>query len=169
MKKFIVGVVGAGESAKPEDAENAGVLGRLIAKEGWGLLTGGRNAGVMRNVNAGAKQVKGSCTIGILPSSESEVSPDVDIVIQTEMHNARNAIIALSSDILVACGDGGPGTVSEIALALKYGKTVILLGVSPEVEAFFKKLGGECIRTASSPDQTVSRIRQFRHFNQASA
>lgn len=163
MKKFIVGVIGAGESAKPKDSENAKSLGRLIAEKGWTVLSGGRNAGVMQNANAGAKQVEGSCTIGILPSSGDEVSPDVDIVIQTEMGDARNAVIALSSDILVACGEGGTGTVSEIALALKSRRTVILLCPAPEAEAFFKKLGGARIRTALSPEQAVDLIHQFKN------
>jgi uncharacterized protein (TIGR00725 family) len=164
MKKYVVGVIGAGESAGLGDSKKAKTIGRLIAERGWVLLTGGRNAGVMKKANEGAKQVEGSCTVGILPSSECDASRDVDIVIQTEMGVARNAIIALSSDILVACGAGGAGTASEIALALKSGKTVVLLDPPPEFDAFFKKLGGAQILTASTPEQAAEFIEQFKNF-----
>ena len=47
MAKFIVGVMGPGENASPEDNIMAFELGRAIAKEGWVVLTGGRSFGVM--------------------------------------------------------------------------------------------------------------------------
>jgi hypothetical protein len=42
------------------------------------------------------------------------------------MGHARNAIIAQAADVLIAVG-GGYGTLSEIALALKMGKSVVSL------------------------------------------
>jgi uncharacterized protein (TIGR00725 family) len=75
---------------------------------------------------AGAKD-HGGITVGILPDEQGEhVCPRIDIPIITGMGNARNCINVLSSDVIVAC-HGGTGTLSEIALALKSGKPVILL------------------------------------------
>lgn len=79
MAKFIVGVMGAGETATTQALTFAEELGKLIAANGWSLLSGGRNCGVMAAVNRGAKQISHSLTIGILPSREAIVSPDVDI------------------------------------------------------------------------------------------
>jgi uncharacterized protein (TIGR00725 family) len=162
VRKFIIGVIGAGRSARIMDMENARTMGLLAAKQGWVVASGGRNAGIMQAVNAGAKQIEGSCTVGILPSSSARPCPDVDVVIQTEMHNARNNILVLTSDILVACGDGGPGTVSEIALATKAGKTVILLGTSAESEQFFRKMGGELIQAAETPVHAMYLIKKYK-------
>jgi hypothetical protein len=46
------------------------------------------------------------------------------------MGDARNAINVLSSDVVIAL-PGGAGTLSEVALALKAGKTVVALGWDP--------------------------------------
>ncbi|HEY9848184.1 MAG TPA: TIGR00725 family protein [Leptolyngbyaceae cyanobacterium] len=139
MKKIIIGVMGPGDNATPSDLQNAYVLGKLIAKEGWVLLTGGRNAGVMDAASKGAKAANG-LTIGILPGNDpSNLSEAVDIAIVTDLGNARNNINVLSSDVVIACGMGA-GTASEVALALKSNKKVILLNDSEESKAFFRSL-----------------------------
>ena len=71
MRRFTVGVMGAGENAAASDLQNAFRLGELIAWEGWVVLSGGRRAGVMQEVNRGAKQVAGSLTVGILPTAQA--------------------------------------------------------------------------------------------------
>jgi uncharacterized protein (TIGR00725 family) len=131
-------------AARPTAASNAAAreLGQLIAERGWVLLTGGRPFGVMAAACAGAKQVSGSLTIGILPDSRGGEGPDVDVAVFTGMGDARNAINVLTSDVVVACGVEGPGTTSEVALALKAGKPVILVEASAEAQAFFRILGG---------------------------
>ena len=63
MRKVIIGVMGPGDRATAVDLENAYQLGKLIAKEGWALLTGGRKAGVMDAASKGAKAA-GGLTIG---------------------------------------------------------------------------------------------------------
>ena len=131
-------------AARPSAASNmaARQLGQLIAERGWVLLTGGRPLGVMAAACAGAKQVPGSLTIGILPGSSGGEGPDVDVAVFTGMGDARNAINVLTSDVVIACGVEGPGTTSEVALAVKAGKPVILVGASAEAQAFFRTLGG---------------------------
>ncbi|MEC4812268.1 MAG: TIGR00725 family protein [Scytonema sp. PMC 1069.18] len=144
MRKIIIGVMGPGEKATAIDVQNAYELGKLIAQAGWVLLTGGRNVGVMDAASRGAKSVNG-LTIGILPHDNEEgISEAVDIAIFTDMGNARNNINVLSSHVVIACGVG-TGTASEIALALKGNKKVILLTDDEEGKAFFKKRSPENI------------------------
>jgi uncharacterized protein (TIGR00725 family) len=158
MRRLIVGVMGAGEGATPEERSKALELGERIAMQGWVLLSGGRNAGVMQEVNRGAKQVAGSLTIGILPHAEAAVSEFVDVAIITDLGNARNNINVLSSDVVVACGAGGAGTASEIALAIKGGKPVILLASDEVSRTFFHRLSPDRVFTAETPEQVVRMI-----------
>ena len=123
------------------------------------MLTGGRDAGVMAAGDRGAKRVAGSLTIGILPTASGPVAPGVDVAIFTGMGNARNAINVLSSRVVVACGTGGAGTASEVALALKSGRPVVLVGSPGRAERFFRRLGG-VLRVARSEDEAVTRIRE---------
>ena len=69
----------------------------------------------------------------------------------------RNAINVLSSQVIVACGSGGAGTASEVALALKSGKPVILLVPDPSAAVFFRRLCGRVLQ-ASSPEEAVALI-----------
>ena len=128
MKKTIIGVMGGG-SGSVEALQNAHRLGRLIAESGWVLLNGGRNAGIMEASAKGAKEVEG-LTIGILPDKDGyRASEYIDIQIRTGANDARNYYNVLSSDVVIAC-KGRAGTISEIALALKNKKNVILTDFS---------------------------------------
>lgn len=153
MRKIVVGIMGPGENATAADRQNAYQLGQMIAQAGWVLLTGGRNAGVMDEANQGAKAANG-LTIGILPDNKDTVSEAVDVVIVTNMGDARNSINVLSSDVVIACGMGA-GTASEIALALKGNKKVILLNDNEESKSFFKKLSPANVYVVSSPGDAI--------------
>ncbi|MBD0266397.1 MAG: LOG family protein, partial [Tolypothrix sp. Co-bin9] len=97
----------------------------------------------------GAKSANG-LTIGILPNdNQNTISNAVDIAIFTDMGNARNNINVLSSNVVIACGMGA-GTASEIALALKGNKPVILLTDDEESKIFFKKLSPENVYAVES-------------------
>ncbi len=119
-----VGVVGS-SSCEDDTVRIAENVGALLASNGAILITGGRS-GVMEAASRGAKNA-GGLVVGILPgASKSESNPYVDVVICTEMGHARNVIIARSSDCLIAIA-GGFGTLSEVALALKVQKPVVML------------------------------------------
>jgi uncharacterized protein (TIGR00725 family) len=151
--------MGAGENARAIDVRNAFALGSAIADEGWIVLTGGRNRGVMDAASKGAK-VAGGLTVGILPTNDRRtISAAVDVAIMTDMGSARNYINVLTSDVIVACGAGGAGTASEIALALKSDKFVVLFNGSKESRAYFKKIGGRLVLEADSVARTVELIR----------
>lgn len=160
MKKTIIGIMGPGDLATNTDIKNAYELGKLIAQEGWILLTGGRNVGVMDAANKGAKEA-GGLTLGILPSNDTKnVSEAVDIAILTDLGNARNNINVLSSDVIVACGIG-LGTVSEIALGLKNGKPVILLNSNQESQQFFKNLSPNLVFLAANSNEVMKIIKKI--------
>ena len=154
MKKIIIAVMGPGAKAKAADLRNAYQLGQLIAQRGWVLLTGGRNMGVMDAASHGAKATNG-LTIGILPTDDpNSISEAVDIAIITDMGNARNNINVLTSDVVIACGMGA-GTASEIALALKGNKKVILLNDNEQSKLFFKDVLPQNIYVVDNPSEAI--------------
>lgn len=160
MKKFLIGVMGAGEKATATDCQNAHELGKLIAQQGWVLLTGGRNVGVMNAASLGAKAANG-LTVGILPGNNANgISEAVDIAIITDMGNARNNINILSSDVVIACGMGA-GTASEIALALKANKKVILLNSDRESQCFFKHLDSQNVYAVNHPSEAILIVKEI--------
>ena len=160
MKKIIIGVMGPGSSATSTDLKNAYKLGQLIAEESWVLLTGGRNIGVMDAASRGAKFVNG-LTIGILPGNNLYgISEAVDIPIITDMGNSRNNINVLSSDVVIACGMGA-GTASEIALAIKNNKKVILLNNHSESQAFFISLSPKTVFVVNTPEDAIQAIKNL--------
>jgi uncharacterized protein (TIGR00725 family) len=138
-RRPIIGIMGAAQASSRSLAA-ARVLGTLLAERGWIVLTGGRPVGVMAAACAGAKQIRNSLTLGILPGADRDVGPDVDIAVFTGMGDARDVINVLTSDIVVACGVEGPGTAAEVSLALKSGKPVILLAAAPDARQFFESL-----------------------------
>lgn len=157
-RRFVIGVMGAGDRAHEADVALAFELGAAIAGEGWVLLSGGRNTGVMDAVNRGA-QSAGGLTIGILPdNNKASASEAVDVAVVTGLGSARNYVNVLSSDVVVSCGAGGAGTASEIALALKSGKPVVLLKDRPESKAFFRAIGNDLVRTAEDVQDAVKLI-----------
>lgn len=158
MSRIIVGVMGPGEGARAEDRACAEELGGLIAREGWVLLTGGRDAGVMAAAARGARRA-GGLTLGILPGDDAVgASPDVDIAIVTGLGQARNNVNVLTSRVVIACGLGA-GTAAEVALALKAGRPVVLLRASDTAWAFFRELGGERVRCATEAREAIALAR----------
>jgi uncharacterized protein (TIGR00725 family) len=157
-RKPIIAIVGTGQELEPSISD-ARSLGCLIADCGWVLITGGRSSGVMKAANEGAKAANG-LTIGILPDGRTEISTSVDVAIITDTGEARNNIIVLSADVVVACGVDDPGTASEVALALKAGKPVILVGANQSACSFFREIGGDGVQIAASPEQAVQLINE---------
>ena len=159
-RKPVIAIVGTGLESEPA-VSFAHQLGRLIAEQSWILITGGRCAGVMKSANEGAKSESGSLTIGILPDGDTEISADVDVAIITDTGEARNNIIVLSADVVISCGVDEPGTASEVSLALKAGKPVILIGADNPAREFFSKIGREAIWFVDSPSAAIQTARML--------
>jgi uncharacterized protein (TIGR00725 family) len=117
-----IGVIGAGQCSK-EIEQLAEEVGKEIARNKATLICGGLG-GVMEASARGAKQ-EGGNTVGILPGvSFEDANPFIDIPIVTGLSHARNVLVVRSSHALIAI-EGGYGTLSEIAIALKIGKPVV--------------------------------------------
>ncbi|MCP4250173.1 MAG: TIGR00725 family protein [bacterium] len=152
MRKPVIGVMG-GADVNERGRSDAHLLGRLIAERSWVLLNGGRDAGVMGASAEGARQA-GGMVVGVLPDRDDRsASPHLDLAIVTGLGDGRNVINVLSSDVVIAC-PGGAGTLSEVALALKNGKPVILLGFDPGPAVATYKSPGQ-LRAARDPHEAV--------------
>jgi uncharacterized protein (TIGR00725 family) len=108
-----------------EESKLAYEVGKEIAIRGAILVCGGLS-GSMESACRGAKD-NGGLTIGILPTYEKDTANKfVDIAIPTGLGNARNNLVVASGDVVIGVG-GSWGTLSEIAIAMKMGKKVVVL------------------------------------------
>jgi uncharacterized protein (TIGR00725 family) len=120
-----VSVIGGGNAGEDRLAA-AREVGRLLGERGFDLVCGGRG-GVMAAACEGAKGT-GATTIGILPGeSRDAANAHVDVAIATGMGHARNALVPLNGDAVVALA-GGHGTLSEVGYAGIYDRPVAGLG-----------------------------------------
>ncbi len=121
-----IAVIGSG-TADADLRSLAFEVGNRIAKAESVLLCGGRT-GVMEAAAAGAKAA-GGLTVGVMPGKDALESPPnqhIDVTLFTGMGQARNQILVLSADAVIAVG-GGWGTLTEIGLAMKHGIRTVLL------------------------------------------
>jgi uncharacterized protein (TIGR00725 family) len=118
----LVSVVGSAICTATQ-SEIAETIGRLLAERGAILVCGGRG-GVMEAACRGARGA-GGLTIGILPGVDpKEGNSYLTVALPTGLGNARNALVTLAGEAVIAIG-GGYGTLSEIGIALKQGQRVI--------------------------------------------
>jgi uncharacterized protein (TIGR00725 family) len=120
-----IAVIGPGRASAAESwlAEE---VGAGLAVAGAVVVTGGLG-GVMEAACRGAKSRLGM-TLALLPGDDRTAANGwVDLAVPTGMGELRNGLIVRTAHALVAIG-GGPGTLSEIALAMKVGRPVVGLG-----------------------------------------
>lgn len=120
-----VAVIGP-EDASDDALRGAESIGRTVGRiKGW-IITGGRG-GVMEAACKGARDV-GGLAVGILPSSKaSQANPHVSLAIPTGMDEARDAVVVNTADVIIAV-EPSPGTVAELALAVKGNKPIVTIG-----------------------------------------
>ncbi len=152
----VVAVMG-GSVCTPEQAEIARQVGQLLAQHKAVVVCGGMT-GVMEAVAEGARSA-GGLTIGILPganASESPPNPHIEVALFTGLREGRNYLIACACEGAIAIG-GGYGTLSEIALALRMGKPIVL------VDTWSFHLQGETLNipTATNAEDAVNRLWQM--------
>jgi uncharacterized protein (TIGR00725 family) len=148
-----------GPSAASEDEEKVAFrIGSIAARRGWVIVSGG-GPGVMAAVCRGATEA-GGITVGILPSTgpiQGYPNRWVRIPIFTGAGMARNVFNVLSAGLCVAIG-GGPGTLSEIALAIKAGVPVWCLR-SWSIEPV-RKIDYEMPRVFESDEQLYAALEE---------
>ena len=125
----LVAVIGNGDADAARD-ELAAQLGATIARCGYGVVCGGLG-GVMQAACRGAKSAASATpTVAILPGTDRDAAnPYADVVIPTGLGYARNILVVLSADAVIAVG-GASGTLSEIAHAWQLGKPLCGLGLT---------------------------------------
>lgn len=150
--RVYVAVVGSGV-ATDELYEKARTVGRLVAERGATVVCGGLS-GVMEAAARGATEAGGTA-IGILPDEDRRrQNGHLTYSVATGAGQARNLAVVCSADVVIAVG-GEYGTLSEIGLARKIGRPVVVLEgwdlgehvtVAPSplaaVESAFGLLGG---------------------------
>jgi uncharacterized protein (TIGR00725 family) len=144
-----VGVIGAGECSE-RVYELARKVGYGIGRMGCILVCGGLR-GVMEGAARGCAEA-GGLAVGVLPGLDrGAANPFIKISIPTGMGEGRNFLIVRASDVLIAIS-GGYGTLSEISLALKTGKTVIGIDTWRDIEG---------IQHVITPEEAIERAKSI--------
>jgi uncharacterized protein (TIGR00725 family) len=139
--KARIAVIGLDGRLSAEVEKMAERVGRDIAERGCILVCGGRG-GVMEAACRGAKSA-GGLTVGILPSLDGEdANAFLDVRITTGMGYARNSIVVASADAVIAI-NGSTGTLSEIGMALNFGRPVLVVRGGGGIADQVKGLAGD--------------------------
>lgn len=158
--KTIVWIMWPWEKATDNDLENSYQIWKFCALQNYVTLTWWRNKWVMDSALKWAKE-NWWLTVWILPTNnESTFSKYIDIPIYTNMWSWRNYLNILSSNIVIACWVEA-WTSSEISLAIKSQKNIILVWVSGEAKNFFNKIWWNYILLADSYVDCIKLLEDF--------
>jgi len=120
-----VSVIG-GSTVTDSEAETARAVGERLAERDHTVVCGGYG-GVMEAACRGAAGAGGH-TIGILSSADpDDANPHVAEPIATGLGHARNALVVMNGDAVIAV-DGGGGTLSELGYAAVYDRPTAGIG-----------------------------------------
>jgi uncharacterized protein (TIGR00725 family) len=140
-----VAVVGASQPS-PAQARAAEEVGAGLAAAGAIVVTGGRG-GVMAAASKGAREA-GGLVVGILPGEDRSAANEwVTVALPSGLGELRNGLVVRAADAVLAVG-GAYGTLSEIALALARGLSVVGLDT----------WGIDGVEVADSPAVAVARV-----------
>lgn len=150
-----IAVVGSGTAGR-KDLDVGRALGAALGRAGTVVVCGGRG-GVMEAAARGCAGV-GGWTVGVLPGrAAGQANPWIRLPLPTGLGEARNALVVRAAESVVAVG-GGWGTLSEIALARKIGRSVGLLGEPPVRGLELPRFEG----ADAAADWAVERAREHR-------
>ncbi|MGB5557340.1 MAG: TIGR00730 family Rossman fold protein [Paracoccaceae bacterium] len=105
---------GSRDGARPAYAHEATRLGKLIAAEGWRLVYGAGDIGLMGAVARSAQEA-GADTFGVIPTHllDREVGKrDLGRFIVTENMHERKKVMFMNSDAIIVL-PGGAGSLDE--------------------------------------------------------
>ena len=126
--------------------QEAVLLSRLIGQEGYGLVNGGANVGLMEKMLKTAKE-SGSPTIGVIPEKMQAVrleSAYTDELIITKDMMTRKAVMREKANAFVALS-GGFGTLEEIleVITLKqldeHNKAIVFINTNHFYDDLFRQ------------------------------
>ncbi|MFW2545011.1 TIGR00730 family Rossman fold protein [Primorskyibacter sp. 2E107] len=136
-KKSICVYCGSRFGNDPAYTEQAEIMGRLIAEEGWRLVYGAGDVGLMGAV-ARAAQAAGGETFGVIPTHllAWEVGKrDLTTFVITETMHERKKVMLMNADAVVVM-PGGAGSLDEFFEVLTWrqlglhAKPMVLLDVA---------------------------------------
>ena len=128
---------GARPGARPSYTEAARATGRLLAAEGWRLVYGAGDVGLMGEV-ARSAQAAGAATMGVIPTHlmAMEVGKrDLTQLVITEDMHERKKVMFMNADAIVVL-PGGAGSLDEFFEVLTWAqiglhrKPIFLLNVA---------------------------------------
>lgn len=127
---------GSREGRDPRFGEAADATGRMLAANGWGLVYGAGDVGLMGRV-ARAHQAAGGRALGVIPGHlfPREVARQgLDRLVVTETMHERKKVMFMNADAVV-CLPGGAGSLDEFFEVLTWrqiglhAKPILLLDV----------------------------------------
>lgn len=136
---------GSRPGMRPEYADEARALGALIAAEGWRLVYGAGDVGLMGEV-ARSAQGAGARTLGVIPThllAREQGRRDLTTLVITEDMHERKKVMFMNSDAIVVL-PGGAGTLDEFFEVLTWrqlglhAKPILLL----DTEGYWQPLTG---------------------------
>ncbi|WP_439521905.1 TIGR00730 family Rossman fold protein [Marivita sp.] len=136
IAKSICVYCGSRPGRNPAFTHEADALGRAIAVEGWRLVYGAGDVGLM-GATARAAQEAGADTFGVIPTHllDLEVGKtDLTRFVITETMHERKKVMVMNADAIVVL-PGGAGSLDEFFEVLTWrqlglhGKPIILLSV----------------------------------------
>ena len=114
---------GSRDGADPAYAKAAEELGRMLARNGWRLVYGAGDVGLMGRV-ARSTQASGGETFGVIPAHllEREVGKrDLSTFVVTETMHERKKVMLMNADAVVVL-PGGAGSLDEFFEALTWAQ-----------------------------------------------
>ena len=127
---------GARNGTRPAFTDAARGLGTLLAQEGWRLVYGAGDVGLMGEV-ARAAQAAGAETFGVIPlhlRGQERARGDLSTLVVTETMHERKKVMVVNSDAFVVL-PGGAGSLDEFFEVLTWrqlglhAKPIYLLNV----------------------------------------
>lgn len=167
--------------------DEARLLGQLIGQQGWNMIYGGGNIGLM-HACADSARVHGARTVGIIPElihSHRLGSPHDHEQIITPNMRERKYLMRKRSNAFIAL-PGGFGTLEEIleVITLKqlnyHNKAIVFVNTNgfydhllrqferSYEETFARESYREMYYVASSPEEALEYIRQYVPFEPVS-
>ena len=128
---------GARNGTRPEHAAAADAVGRMIARNGWQLVYGAGDVGLMGAV-ARAATDRGAAAMGVIPAhllTLEQGRRDLSRFVVTETMHERKKVMFMNADAVVVL-PGGAGTLDEFFEVLTWrqlglhAKPVMLLNVA---------------------------------------
>lgn len=155
---------GARPGARPSYTEAARATGRLLAAEGWRLVYGAGDVGLMGEV-ARSAQAAGAATMGVIPTHlmAMEVGKrDLTQLVITEDMHERKKVMFMNSDAIVVL-PGGAGSLDEFFEVLTWAqiglhkKPIFLL----DTEGYWQPLIGLLQHVVAEGFASASLLDQF--------